>query len=788
MSDRRKRAFEEDDADMDGKVRRMGGGDGRDVGPKLVEQISKVDERTDVSIETALEELAGTLSEQIEPYEGQIIDILSDCVAYAPEKITVFSTLCGLLNVKYNRFGDSLVSRLISDLNTRLKAAEYDIVVRIVTFLTDLGNARVLTYDSIVEFLLSFIEQAAVQNLLSDFYVYSVMHTLPWIGGALFQNQLSTLEELMTKLDKYLSNRAKQHVKILGVWEQIEQHEQEDYLDSLWSQLKKMQENNWMERHISRHYVAFESTLNDAVSHNLPSVVLPTFDPELFKYPLPRVVFRLFADTDCPEEEPILPGGNEIERFLVEEDLNWIISNNHLNVRLCGKALLNYKKRDIVPLNYVIVEVIFSQLFRLPKTPHVELFYGAILIELCRVQAESMPRVLAQAAELLYQRSRSLHPVCMDRFVDWFSYHLSNFQFRWSWNEWLDCVELSKYDRRQAFVREVLEKCMHLAYHQKLTQILPQELHVLIPDKPEVVYVLDDPSHPAHSQSQTFITMLKEKKESKDLLIELQADRLSSPEDPNFRYDSDMIAVFTAVLTKMYSRTFSHTFTGFTKFVDLYRKVSSGNHEIQTTILRTVYDCWVRNKQMLFMLVDKLMKMRIIEPISIVSWAFCDDMKDELYRSWIWELLNTAIFRLDCQTNVMQQELQQLEKKSKRIEKFEKVEDDENMEVADELKEMSQTVDALQRDMREMLLQVCHKFTVSLTEQLVIMNERMEDHREEMELKFLFLLGRFKQVFLANPETMWKHSDVLHTDLFSTADIDPKIVEVYEGFRSLKRT
>ncbi|KAI6221991.1 80 kDa nuclear cap-binding protein [Aphelenchoides besseyi] len=100
-----------------------------------------------------------------------------------------------------------LVSRLISDLNTRLKAAEYDIVVRIVTFLTDLGNARVLTYDSIVEFLLSFIEQAAVQNLLSDFYVYSVMHTLPWIGGALFQNQLSTLEELMTKLESRKTTR-----------------------------------------------------------------------------------------------------------------------------------------------------------------------------------------------------------------------------------------------------------------------------------------------------------------------------------------------------------------------------------------------------------------------------------------------------------------------------------------------------------------------------------------------------------------------------------------------------
>lgn len=110
-----------------------------------------------------------------------------------------------------------------------------------------------------------------------------------------------------------------------------------------------------------------------------------------------------------------MPGSHAIERFLVEEDLNWIINNNYLNTRLCCKELLNYYKRTTVPLNYVIVEVIFSQLFRLPKAPHLELFYGALLIELCRVQSNSMPQVLAQAAELFYHRSQSMNPVCLDR-------------------------------------------------------------------------------------------------------------------------------------------------------------------------------------------------------------------------------------------------------------------------------------------------------------------------------------------------------------------------------------
>lgn len=44
-------------------------------------------------------------------------------------------------------------------------------------------------------------------------------------------------------------------------------------------------------------------------------------------------MFRLFAYTDCGDGEPVLPGSHAIERFLVEEDLNWIISTNHLNFR-----------------------------------------------------------------------------------------------------------------------------------------------------------------------------------------------------------------------------------------------------------------------------------------------------------------------------------------------------------------------------------------------------------------------------------------------------------------------
>ena len=210
-----------------------------------------------------------------------------------------------------------------------------------------------------------------------DWFAYAVLSALPWVGRELYEKKESELDRMLGSLEGYIKRRSKMHHAALRVFHSDNPHPQEEYLDSLWQQIKRLRSEMWIEKHIIRPYMAFDSVLCEALQHNLPPMVPPPHHPST-SYPLPMVVFRMFDYTDCLEG-PILPGLHSIERYLIEEQLRHLLQTYHTERKDCAAQLLSYPLKSKIPLEYMIVEVMFGELFRLPNTDYIELAYGKFL-------------------------------------------------------------------------------------------------------------------------------------------------------------------------------------------------------------------------------------------------------------------------------------------------------------------------------------------------------------------------------------------------------------------------
>ena len=130
--------------------------------------------------------------------------------------------------------------------------------------------------------------------------MYALLTALPWVGRELYEKKENDLERIMAATEGYLRRRNTAHVAALRAWNCDTPHPQEEYLECLWAQVRKLRADEWQERHIYRPYLAFDSILSEALQHDLPTILPPPHTPNA-QYPLPWVVFRMFDYTDCPE-------------------------------------------------------------------------------------------------------------------------------------------------------------------------------------------------------------------------------------------------------------------------------------------------------------------------------------------------------------------------------------------------------------------------------------------------------------------------------------------------------
>lgn len=754
-----------------------------------------------------MEGLASVLEADLGLFREKILRILTDCTIKMPEKCTIYTTLVGLLNAKNFNFGGEFVSYMVKNFKESLKSCKWDNARYFLRFLADLVNCHVISCGSLVTLFTNMLDTGSEDNVpqvRKDWYVYAVLSTLPWVGRELYEKKETELDHLMLTIEIFLKKRSKKHQPALRVWSNDTPHPQEEYLDCLWAQVRKLRQDNWAENHIPRPYLAFDSILCEALQHDL-SPLEPPPHHESYLYPLPTVVFRMFDYTDCPAEGTLLPGSHAIERYLIEEHLKQIIKNHYFERKECAGYLLNFPYKAKIPLDYCIVEVMFGELFNLPTPKHLEVCYGSILIELCKLQPSTMPQVLAQATEILFRRIDSMAAASFDRFAWWFAYHLSNFQFRWSWEDWDSCLQREYEHPRPKFIREVLAKALRLSYHQRIRDMMPVTYAELIPPVPEPIYKYTSDGAaglPGTAAAHELVVSIRRKCTPEEVLNVLNTLPGQGENDEVNNFNPLKIDVFVQTLLNLGSKSFSHSFAAIGKFHYVF-KVLAETEEAQICILRNMFSLWKNHYQMMVVLTDKLLKTGIIECSAIANWIFSKEMLPEFTKLYIWEILHLTIRKKNQHVIKLTKELTEAREKMRRDDNHSgssSNEDDaaggggggrsggvtskDNSErpSEDAVERMEEKLEAAQADQKNLFLIIFQRFIMILSEHLVRSDTDGVDYNTHW---YRWTIGRLQQVFLSHHEQVMKYSSTLETLLF-TPDLDPHILDVFHQFVSLR--
>ncbi|XP_053321765.1 nuclear cap-binding protein subunit 1 [Spea bombifrons] len=760
---------------------------------KIESLIYKVGEKSTFSLESNLEGLAGVLEADLPNYKSKILRLLCAVARLLPVKMTIYTTLVGLLNARNYNFGGEFVEAMIRTLKEAIKSNSYSEATYLVHFLSDLVNCHVIAAPSMVAMFENFVavtQEEDIPQVRSDWYVYAVLSSLIWVGKELYEKKDVEMDHLLSKIESYLKRRQKLHVSMLQVWSAEKPHPQEEYLDCLWAQIQKLKKDRWQERHIQRPYLAFDSILCEALQHNLPPFTPPPHTEDSI-YPVPSVVFRMFDYTDAPEG-PVMPGSHSVERFVIEEHLHCIIKTHWRERRTCAAQLLSYPWKTKIPLNYHIVEVIFAELFQLPVTPHIEVMYTTLLIELCKLQPGSLPQVLAQATEMLYMRLDTMNTICIDRFINWFSHHLSNFQFRWNWEDWADCIPQDIDRPKPQFVKEVLEKCLRLSYHQQILDIVPATFSALYPAAPKCIFKYGDESAsslPGYAIAINVLNLIKNKAGNDEIfnvLKDVPNPNQDDDDDEGMSFNPLKIDVFVQALLHLASKSFSHSFSAIAKFHEVFKALADSD-EGKLHILRVVYDVWKNHPQMIAVLVDKLIRTQIVDCAAVATWIFSPELSLDFTRLYIWEILHSTIRKMNKHVQKIQKELEDLKQRLAKQSKHRDSDDNddsgkEDGPLEEQIERLQEKVEAAQSEQKNLFLVIFQRFIMILTEHLV----RCETGGIDVNTPwYKNCIQRLQQIFLQHHQIINQYMVTLENLLF-TAELDHHILTVFQQFCALQ--
>lgn len=195
---------------------------------------------------------------------------------------------------------------------------------------------------------------------------------------------------------------------------------------------------------------------SDSTPVTFPAITVPSPVNPGSKTLFPEVYFSLFADQEIESVPPTSNIASILMRDAIVDTINSLYFNrNHtarlLNIfdrfwsadsfanpstafdklgQLAEKGEPTWKSEDVG------IDAVFSQIFALPAPEHRLVYYHSLITESCKINPGAIAPSLGRAIRFLFRAVDVMDLELAYRYMDWFSHHLSNFEFRWKWTEW----------------------------------------------------------------------------------------------------------------------------------------------------------------------------------------------------------------------------------------------------------------------------------------------------------------------------------------------------------------
>lgn len=361
---------------------------------------------------------------------------------------------------------------------------------------------------------------------------------------------------------------------------------------------------------------------------------------------------------------------------------------------MVAERLLNMPGGTRIPIQAMVVEVLFAQMLNLPHaSSEITAMYTCIFIELCKLQPVKIPPVISNACETIYSRLESMSLKSREKFEDWFAHHLSNFQFLWGWDNWTgeNLNEDLSNSHGVLFVKEIFENCLRLSYFSKLADQVPEEIQHLLPKEPICKFKfkrrvpipapkedsesemgspraekeqdpidLDEGLASRRDWAKKLVENLKTRRSAQEIIEFLnQIERSGLGPDGNATEEGchwEAIDVFVTTILEYRKRSLSHTTSALNSYLPVFlhlAKTETGKN----LILWTLFEVWRDHKQMVIVVIDRMLSCCVITPSSVLNWALSREMSQELPRAWVWKAVSNTVKKMNKHVNKISYEL-----------------------------------------------------------------------------------------------------------------------------------